>query len=121
MAIVPHFLLKRLYLAGSLCHTDEGVSFTLKNVLGPGMLTGLARIKLDDTEYPVEQIFISHENQTFLATDISDQKPLHVLMNQTVSCLIKGVRLDAGSYKIELAVKSREAGTVTLSVNDQIT
>ncbi len=120
MAIVPHFLLKRLYLAGSLCHTDDGVSFTLKNVLGPGLLIGLARIKLGDVEYPVEQIFISHEERTLPASDISDANPLHVLMNQTVSCLIKGVKLESGSYTIELEVRSREAGNVTLSVNDTL-
>ena len=34
---VPAFLLKRLYVKGSLCNTDNGFEFRLRNNLGSGL------------------------------------------------------------------------------------
>ncbi len=120
MTVVPQFLLKRLYMAGSLRQLDEGIAFNLKNVLGPGMLTGLASLKLGDVECPVEQVLIIHEGKTQPATEVTASSPLHVLMNQEVTCLVSGLKLPVGEYKVEIEVKSREAGNVTLLIDDII-
>ena len=46
MVIVPDFLIKRIYQKGSLKKLENGASITLKNVLGPGFISGFNYVKI---------------------------------------------------------------------------
>ena len=48
MVVVPEFLMKRVYKKGSLKRVENGASFELKNVLGPGFISGLNYVKIND-------------------------------------------------------------------------
>ena len=48
MAVVPDFLIKRIYQKGSLKRTENGASVVLKNVLGPGYISGFNYVKIND-------------------------------------------------------------------------
>ena len=50
MVTVPGFLLRRLYVKGSLQNTEAGVSFQLKNSLGSGYAKGMTAVVLDGVE-----------------------------------------------------------------------
>ena len=51
MVIVPDFLIKRIYQKGSLKKLENGASFDLKNVLGPGFISGFNHVKINDVKY----------------------------------------------------------------------
>jgi hypothetical protein len=50
MVAVPSFLLKRLYVKGSLKNTPEGFQFDLKNSLGSGYGNELLPLVVDGIE-----------------------------------------------------------------------
>jgi hypothetical protein len=50
MVSVPGFLLRRLYVKGSLRATDEGLSFELKNSLGAGFAKRMLPLTVDGEE-----------------------------------------------------------------------
>ena len=47
MAVVPEFLIKRLYKKGSLKKEGNQITFVLKNVLGPGFISGFNYVKVN--------------------------------------------------------------------------
>ena len=121
MTIIPNFLLKRLYVQGSLKQDAQGVWFSFKNSVGPGTLTRLNRIRINENDFSAEQVWIqvdSHEPQ--LAASVNEQHPLTVSLNQVITCHIKEMTLTPGSHGITLDVISREAGHVVVSIEDKL-
>ena len=57
MVTVPAFLLKRLYVKGSLKPTADGFEFRVLNKLGSGYATEMLPVTLDGTEFPQEQSY----------------------------------------------------------------
>jgi len=56
MVQVPPFLLRRLYVKGSLRNTPEGFQFQLKNTLGAGYAEKLLPLTIDGQEFEQEGI-----------------------------------------------------------------
>lgn len=54
MVTVPAFLLKRLYVKGSLKPTPDGFEFRIENKLGSGYATQMLPLTLDGVEFPLE-------------------------------------------------------------------
>ncbi|MBY0451051.1 MAG: hypothetical protein K2X01_10555 [Cyanobacteria bacterium] len=121
MTIIPNFLLKRLYVLGSLKQNEEGVWFSFKNTVGAGTLTRLNRVRINENDFSAEQVWIQvdvHEPQ--IAASVNEQSPLTVSLNQVITCHIKEITLDTGSHEITLDIISREAGHVVVSIEDKI-
>lgn len=57
MISVPSFLLKRLYVKGSLQNNEQGFQFQLKNTLGSGYGNELLPLTLDGKELPKESSY----------------------------------------------------------------
>lgn len=121
MTLVPHFLLRRMYVSGSLCATAHGVSFQLQNVLGPGHITRFEQVSLNGTVYAAAVIRIALGNAEGLSADsLSDAAPLAVTMGAVATCEILGASLPPGRHQIQIAVVTREAGAVSLTVDDDL-
>ena len=52
MPAIPNFVLKRLYVKGSLANTPDGCELQLRNFVGSGTLTRLLSVDVDGTEPP---------------------------------------------------------------------
>ena len=64
MVVVPEFLIRRIYQKGSLKRTDNGAELTLKNVLGPGFISGFNYVQINDTVYePKDVKFVMNEHE----------------------------------------------------------
>lgn len=121
MTIIPNFLLKRLYVNGSLRATNEGVAFDVKNTIGPGMLTRIHRVLLNDLEVMGEHIKVLLEGNEVPASHLSDENPLAIFLNQTLTCVLTGVhQLQEGINKLTVELTSKEAGFVSITVNDTV-
>jgi len=59
---VPAFLLRRLYVKGSLHNRADGWGFRLKNGLGSGYAKGMLPLSLDKAEVPMEKSFFATED-----------------------------------------------------------
>jgi hypothetical protein len=118
MTIVPNFLLKKMYRAGSLKGTEHGFSFEMINCLGPGQLTGINGVSLNDLSFSAEHITFKNDDVLLPAVDISDENPASFFLNQITTVLIDCAPVSGGEYTLKLDVVSREAGRVTLTVKD---
>ncbi|MBK8189435.1 MAG: hypothetical protein IPK79_03205 [Vampirovibrionales bacterium] len=120
MTLVPQFILKRMYVNGSLRATADGVSFDLKNALGPGHMTRFSQIRLNDVVFEPSQFQIRLGDRVIAAVDITEETPLAVGMGAVARCEIPGATLTPGRHEIQVSVVVREAGAVSLKVEDDL-
>ncbi len=118
MSIIPKFLLKRVYVSGSLRETTDGVAFDLFNSIGPGILTRLNNIKLNDHSFSPQQILLKIGDKIFHGHEISDSNPAIFFHNQKTTCIILGAKLAQGLHTITVDLFSREAGKVVVTIQD---
>jgi hypothetical protein len=120
MTVIPNFILKRMYKVGSLRRLPEGIGFDIINNLGPGQISLVQSISLNEKVYPPEQIFLVVNGESMPGTSISEENPATFFLNQIITCVIQDCSLPLGSYNLKLNLVSREAGKVSLSVQDSL-
>jgi len=121
LSIIPDFLLKRIYRKGSLRETAEGIAFDLKNILGPGIITGINFIIINDVVYQSPVIKIISSDFATIAEQINNENPLLVKLNQEITCLLDGAKgLQDGINKIIVELISRDVGKVQVTLTDTI-
>lgn len=121
MVIVPEFLIKRVYQKGSLKRTDDGAVLTLKNVLGPGFISGFNYVKINDILYEPKDVKFIMNGQEILGTDISENNPIAFRLGQVGTLVMSGKSsLIDGINKVVIEVMNPEAGKVKLSVEDNL-
>jgi hypothetical protein len=119
--IIPDFILKRLYVTGSLRQHADGIAFDIVNSLGPGILTGIHSIKVGPLEFLAEQIQLVMNDITLAAHEISTDNPAKFSLNQTGTCVLKGAQLPVGeAVTVVVDLISKEAGKVVISIKDQL-
>ncbi len=111
MVIVPDFLIKRIYQKGSLKKLENGASFNLKNVLGPGFISGFNYVKINDV--------IIMNGKEYTSNDVSDDNPIAFRLGQAGTLVMTGNdSVTEGVNKIVIEALNPEAGVVKLSVED---
>lgn len=119
MSIVPEFLIKRVYKKGSLKQTDDGVCFDLKNVLGPGFISGFCCIKINDIVFHPENVKFFTQGEEIPAESVSEEKPIRFRLGQEGTLICKGAKcLQDGINKIIIEILNPEAGKVKVSLDD---
>lgn len=120
MAVLPDFLIKRVYKKGSLRKTDKGIEFDLKNVLGPGVISGLESIQINDYIFKKDVISFVTGGVELLATKVDELNPIQFRLNQegtmklseSVNCLKEGLN------QIILEIMNPEAGKLKITFTD---
>ena len=121
MAIIPDFLLKRVYKKGSLRETAEGIAFDLKNILGPGIIVGINFIKINDINYESPFIRVITQGVSTAACHISPDNPMCFKLNQETTCILEGAKsIKEGLNKIIVELITRDVGKVQVTLTDMI-
>ena len=101
MPLVPAFILRRLYVKGSLKNAPDGWQFTLRNSLGSGYAIGLVPIKLDhDTEIPMTETWFESDGTTVTFDQVTDKNTFGLKMNNEIVINVIGDQLKAGEHTI---------------------
>ena len=77
MVTVPGFLLRRLYVKGSLKNTAAGFEFELMNRLGSGYAHKLWPITVDGEAAPTDKTFFAVESEETAFNVVSKEATLH--------------------------------------------
>ncbi|MBY0403325.1 MAG: hypothetical protein K2X66_05470 [Cyanobacteria bacterium] len=121
MTVIPNFIVKKLYVTGSLRFVPEGIAFDLSNKIGPGILTKINSIKLSDVEFLANQICLKLEDKLIQAVEVSENNPVTCFLNQTVTCILQGnSSFTPGNHTITLDLFSKEAGKIVISIQDKL-
>lgn len=120
MAVIPTFMLKKLYVAGSLRNTESGFQLSIKNTLAPGTIVGLGPITVDDAAYDATVITVEMDDEEGSASEITPDAPLPFRMSSTATLRVEAASLPAGTHHISIVTMTREAGKLAIQATDAI-
>ena len=117
---VPAFILRRLYVKGSLRNVENGFEFSLKNVLADAELIKPLEIYVDDTQIPLENVTLIAGTTSISNKDIAESNPVKFSLNMTATIRVDGARLEPGEHKITLVVTVKGYGTIKFDIRDAL-
>lgn len=121
MVVVPEFLIKRIYQKGSLRKLENGASVVLKNVLGPGFISGFSSVTINDVTYEPKDVKFITNGQEISGVDVSEENPVAFRLGQSGTLIMSGLEsVKEGVNKIVIQAMNPEAGKVVLSVEDTV-
>jgi len=109
-----------MYKDNSLRRLENGVGFDIVNKLGPGQISKLNSITLNENTYPPSRIKLLIGEEIVPGETITEDNPATFFLNQVITCLIDDADVPDGAYQLTLDLVSREAGKVTLTVKDTL-
>ena len=118
MISVPSFLLKRLYVKGSLRNNEQGFQFELKNTLGSGYGNEMLPLTLDGEELSKESSYFILDAEEVPFSAVNKDRPFTLPMNQVSTILVKGVTLAEGPHQIGLGFMAQGLGKLRFEVTD---
>ncbi len=118
MIKVPGFILKRLYVKGSLQNTEDGFKLSLKNSLGSGYAQRLLPLKVDGEEVPLESSFFMVEGEETPFSSVSKENPFTLVMNRESVMMVKGRKLGPGPHKVGIGFAVVGLGDLSFEIAD---
>ena len=117
---VPAFLLRRLYVKGSLRSVDGGFAFDLKNSLGSGYAEQVLPLTLDGEEMPLSSTRFDVDGETTRFDEVSGARPMTLGMNRTVTISVESRTLAPGKHKLGIGFIVAGMGRMEFDVTDAI-
>ena len=118
MVTVPSFLLRRLYVRGSLRNTDRGVQFQLLNKLGAGYARKLFPLVMDGRDVPMERCVFSMNGTQVPFGAVSNETPFILDLNKATTITITDVVLTEQPHTIEMSFEVPGLGVLQFDFTD---
>jgi hypothetical protein len=119
MATLPGFILKRLYVSGSLQNTPEGFEFALRNFIGTGHVVEVLGLEINGAALLAPALeLLMPDGSARPGNEVTEAAPLALPSGLTVKFRVPGERLSAGRHKLNLSVRTREMGVLDIPVTD---
>jgi hypothetical protein len=121
MPAIPPFILKKLYVRGSLQAEEEGFTLALRNTIAPGTILGLKGIELDGRAVPLERVTVALEaGDARPIGEVSSAAPLSFPVGATFHLRVAGVQLEPGPHNLKINVVVGDVGPLEIPVADQV-
>ena len=121
MPAIPPFVLKKLYVKGSLRIEEDGFALDLKNVIAPGTITAFTGLDVDGQVIDPAQVTLVSPNRSPRSIDeISAQAPLLFPVGATVTLHVTGQTLEPGPHELVIHVVVQEVGPLDIPVSDTL-
>ena len=120
MPTIPPFMLKQLYVKGSLRNTADGFTLTLRNNLAAATLIGID-LAVDNTQVDHAGLAIVVGPTRTPAAMITTETPLRFETGVPTTVEVQGAPLPPGEHKLTFLATTREIGAVTIEVSDSVT
>jgi len=118
---VPGFLLRRLYVKGSLRNTEDGFRFLLKNSLGSGYAKRLLPLVVDGQELPMSQAYFAVGDKVQAFHEVSEESPASLAMNRESTIAVKGSGLAPGVHNVQVGFVVAGLGELRFDFTDEVT
>lgn len=131
MSTIPASIFSKFYEQDSLRNTDNGFEVVFRNRLAPATLIGVGPLSIDDKQFSGEQVILQLERPregysrpptpiVRQADQIDEKKTLQFGVNTVARVTVSGHQLDPGSYRVVLALRTKEVGDITVTADDEI-
>jgi hypothetical protein len=117
---VPAFLLRRLYVKGSLRNVAGGFEFDLKNTLGSGYAERALPLIVDGDELPLHAARFVLDGEPIGFDEVSPERPMTLGMNRTVTGSVGGRILSPGKHTLSIGFVVVGMGEMRFDVTDAI-
>ena len=115
---VPAFLLRRLYVKGSLKNTPEGFQFQLRNQLGSGYARKLMPLTVDGIAVPPDSSSFTVDGREVAFSAVAEDNPFTLAMNKTTTIVVRRAPLEKAPHKIEMSFEVPGLGTMRFDFTD---
>ena len=120
MVSVPGFILRRLYVKGSLKSIPEGFEFELRNSLGSGYSHKVWPLKLDGEEIPAERTYFTTDGRVTPFSDVSPDSTFTLELNRTIIIRAECRHLGHGVHTVEMGFDVPGLGTLRFDFTDEV-
>ncbi|MEJ2208859.1 MAG: alpha-galactosidase [Anaerolineae bacterium] len=121
MGAIPGFLLKRLYVRGSLRNTPQGCAFTLRNVVDAGTVTRFYGLEVDGETIQPERIQVLRPGgEAVPAGSVAPDRPLSLPAGVELTLRLPGVSLSPGKHRLDFHFQTQEVGDLSFHVTDSV-
>ena len=118
MISIPNFILKRLYVKGSLITTHNGMEFQLLNKLGSGYTRRLLPLTIDGHDIPIDQCkFIVDERQVPFNA-VTKENPFTLALNKVTTVSVHNVNLTKEAHNIGMGFEVAGLGVLKFDFTD---
>ena len=117
---VPPFLLRRLYVKGSLKNVSGGFEFQLSNTLGSGYAQAMLPLAVDGEELPMDRSFFFLDGRKVAFTEVTEAQPLTLAMNTTTVIRVEGRTLPPGQHRLRIGFVVLGLGPMEFEVTDTV-
>ncbi|MBM3939351.1 MAG: hypothetical protein FJ318_00375 [SAR202 cluster bacterium] len=115
---VPAFLLRRLYVKGSLARTADGFRFQIRNQLGSGYARRLFPLRLDGVDIPLEETTFEIDGKAAAFAAVSQSAPFTLAMNKTTTIEAKCPPPTEGPHRVEMRFEVAGLGEMGFDFTD---
>jgi hypothetical protein len=120
VAKIPEFLLRSLYVKGSLQNNADGFQFQMKNDLGPGRIIGTRPLQLDRKPIALDACRFEHGQESAIFSEVNEENSVLMRKGEAVTILVSGQTLRPGRRTIGINVIVKDMGNVSFTVTDQV-
>ena len=120
MSKIPEFLLRALYVKGSLQNSTDGFEFQMKNDLGPARIIGARPLQLDRKPIALDTCRFEHGQETAAFSEVNDENSVLMRKGEAVTVLVSGQTLKPGRRTLGINVIVKDMGDVSFTVTDQV-
>ena len=114
MAMIPDFILRKMFVNASLKTGDAGLSFSLKNTFAPATLHGFM-LDINRKSVPLSSLSIeAAEWEERTAADVTPQNPYPLPVNTLVNVRVKDCRVKVS--RITVIIITREVGELKFTI-----
>lgn len=120
MAKIPEFLLRALYVKGSLQNEADGFQFQMKNDLGPARIIGARPLQIDRKPISLEACRFEHGQNVARFSDVDADNSVLMRKGEAVTVYVEGQSLRRGRRTLGINVVVKDMGDVSFTVTDQV-
>lgn len=117
---VPAFILRRLYMKGSLGNVESGWTFTLKNSLGSGYAKGMQPLKIDEQEVAMSSSSFHQDGKDITFDQVTEQTTFGLKMNRSIVITVNGPQLKLGAHKVWMGFIVPGFGKIGFDFTDEV-
>jgi hypothetical protein len=120
VAKIPEFLLKALYVRGSLRKNDEGFELQLKNDVGPGRIVGALPLEVDRKRVPMADcsFVLGREETAFEA--VTAENSVLMRKGEAVTVKVRGMTLRPGRHMLDIGAVVKDVGKIRFKIGDTV-
>jgi hypothetical protein len=117
---IPVFLLRRLYVPGSLRNTRDGWEFQLHNSIAGGEATGLDPLVVDGAEIPLEDCSFDVDGVAVSFAEVGPQRRFGLESGRDIRLAVRGEPLAVGEHTVQMGFTVPGIGHLAFDFTDSV-